>query len=96
MANNNNAKALLLQKVDPGVGRWWKVELERKVKGKPIRVSLMENSEVVKGRKSFATELGYDRTIADPDSVRNAAERIVTEVGDYADVVGEYCTEGMN
>lgn len=78
---------------DAGLGRWWRVTVDRKSNLKPIRVSLMENLDAAKGRKSLATELNFDRTTADRDSVVKAAETILLRIGSYETVIGEYNTE---
>ena len=43
MTTKNAATAHLLEGVNPGPGRWWKVELLKNVATQPIKVSLMES-----------------------------------------------------
>jgi hypothetical protein len=88
MTTKNAATAHLLEGVNPGPGRWWKVELLKNVATKPIKVSLMESQ--VDGRVALSRPIGYTRTIATPKAVREAADLVLTQVGDYLKVVGEY------
>lgn len=84
----NAATDKALAAVNPGPGRWWKVELVKNAAKDPIRVTLME--EVVPGRRAFSTPLGYRRTIATPSKVAEAADEVLAAVGGYLAVVGEY------
>lgn len=84
-----NARTVeLLATVDPGPGRWWKVELIKNVATKPIKVSLMQSQ--VPGRTALSEPIGFTRTIATPEKVREAAELVLVQVGDYAKVIGMY------
>lgn len=84
MSNFEMAAAL----PSPGKGRWWKVELVRNIQRNPIKITLME--EVVPGRRALSTPLGFERTIATPKKVAEAAELVLAKVGDYEKVIGEY------
>jgi hypothetical protein len=88
----NAVTALLLSEVDPGPDRWWRVELLKNVALKPIKVSLMQGQ--VPGRRKLSEPIGFVRTIADPAKVREAAELVLSQVGDYLKVVGDYPMEG--
>ncbi len=81
-----------LASVNPGPGRWWKVELVKNVVKDPIRVTLMESA--VEGRRAFSTPLAQARTIAVPSKIAEAADGILASVGGYLSVVGEYPLEG--
>lgn len=90
--NNNNAEtAKLLASVDPGVDRWWKVELVKNVSTKPIKVTLMQC--VVPGRRALSEPIGFTRTIASPEKIREAADLVLAMVGEYESVIGEYPAE---
>lgn len=89
MANSKMDKVL----PDAGLGRWWRITLDKRSNLKPIRVSLMQNNDAAKGRKSFATELSYERTTADRVKVAIAAEAVLQRVGAYESVIGDYHTE---
>lgn len=88
MTTKNAATARLLEGVDAGPGRWWKVELIKNVSTKPIKVSLMQSQ--VEGRTALSEPIGFLRTIATPEKVREAADEVLVMVGDYAKVIGEY------
>lgn len=85
---DNAVTANLLKEVDPGPGRWWEVELIKNVSTKPIKVSLMQSQ--VPGRVALSEPIGYVRTIATPEKVREAADEVLVMVGDYAKVIGRY------
>lgn len=87
----NTETAKLLAAIEPGPGRWWKVELERsdrRVVANPITVSLMETT--VEGKLNLSTRIGSTRTTASPARVRAAADKVLDMVGDYEKVVGNY------
>lgn len=86
--NKNEAMIKAFERVDAGAGRFWRVELEKKVQATPIKVSLMES--VVVGKRHISTTLGFIRTIADPVFVANGAKIVLKRVSDYEAVVGEY------
>lgn len=88
MTDKNAATAALLEGVNPGPGRWWKVELVKNVSTKPIKVTLMQSQ--VEGRTALSEPIGYVRTIATPEKVRAAADEVLVMVGEYAAVIGEY------
>lgn len=73
---------------DPGPERWWRITHRPAQRQAPIRVELMEH--VVPGRKPLSTVIGYENTIAAVKSIAQTADLILTRVGDYAKVVGEY------
>ena len=87
-SNKNAVTAQLLENVDPGSWRWWKVELVKNVSKNPIKVTLMQSQ--VEGRIALSERLCYVRTIATPEKVREAAQEILGMVGDYAKVTGSY------
>jgi hypothetical protein len=84
----NAVTANLLGAVEPGEGRWWKVELIKNVSTNPIKVTLMQSQ--VEGRTALSEPLGFTRTIATPEKVREAAELVLVMVGGYAKVIGDY------
>lgn len=88
MTHKNTATADLLATVDPGEGRWWKVELVKNVASKPIKVTLMQS--FTPGRTALSEAIGHTRTNASPEAVREAADLVLAQVGDYASVIGEY------
>lgn len=74
--------------VEPGAGRWWRVELIENAATKPIKVSLMEDySDQQRGPSRV---LAHRRTVARPVDIVTTAEQIIEEVGKYADLVGDY------
>lgn len=75
---------------EPGSGRWWKIELITGQTGKPIKVTLMESFDAEAMRPKPARALYYLRTVANAESVKEAAEQVLATVGDYAKFVGEY------
>lgn len=83
--------AKLLEAVDPGPGRFWRVELVKNAAKDPIKVSLMKS--MVEGRRAFSEPLAYTRTIATPEAVADAADKVLVMVGGYEDVVGDYPIE---
>lgn len=85
---SNATTAALLEGVDAGVGRWWKVELLKNVATKPIKVTLMESQ--VQGRIALSVPIGFTRTIATPKAVKEAADLVLVQVGDYLKVIGDY------
>lgn len=87
-AAKNATTAKLLEGVDPGPQRWWKVELVKNVSTKPIKVSLMESQ--VEGKTALSSPVGFLRTIAVPERIREAAEELVVMVGGYEGVIGSY------
>lgn len=93
MTDNNAETANLLKEVDPGEGRWWKVELIKNVRTEPIKVSLMQS--MIPGRTALSEPIGFTRTIATPEKVCEAADRVLVMVGDYAKVIGSY-PEGLS
>lgn len=84
----NTETMKLLSEVPAGEGRWWKVELIRNVATKPIRVTLMEQDGAV--TRFVSTPLHHKRTTATPEAVSETAKLILQEVGNFADVVGEF------
>ena len=95
MTSSNVANRTLLEGIDAGEGRWWKVELVKNVSSKPIKVSLMQSQ--VPGRTALSEPIGFIRTIATPEKVREAADEVLVMVGGYAKVVGDYgITEGQS
>lgn len=87
----NTQTAKLLAEINSGAGRWWKVELEtadKRVVANPIKVSLMETQ--VEGKLNLSTRICTVRTIADPQKIREAADRVLVMVGDYHNVIGNY------
>jgi hypothetical protein len=88
MTHKNTATADLLATVDPGEGRWWKVELVKNVASKPIKITLMQS--FTPGRTALSEAIGHTRTNASPEAVREAADLVLAQVGDYANVIGQY------
>lgn len=88
MAPKNAATARYLEGIDAGEGRWWKVELVKNAATRPIRVTLMESQ--VEGRIALSARIGHTRTIATPEAVRDAADLVLVQVGDYLKVIGDY------
>lgn len=86
MSNAQTAK--LLEGVDPGEGRWWKVELVKNVEKNPIKVILMQSQRP--GRTALSEPIGFKRTIATPEAVREAADYILVQEGSYAEVIGSF------
>ena len=83
----------LLSCIDPGEDHWWKVELIKNVATKPIKVTLMKS--MVPGRAAFSEPIGFVRTIATREAVRNAADLVLVQVGGYADLIGDYATDEL-
>ena len=95
MSNQNSVTRKLLEGIDAGESRWWKVELVKNVSSKPIKVSLMQSQ--VAGRTALSEPIGFVRTIATPEKVREAADEVLVMVGGYAAVIGSYgITEGQS
>lgn len=90
--NQTALTAKLLEAVDPGPGRFWRVELVKNAAKDPIKVSLMKS--LVDGRRAFAEPLAYTRTIATSEMVAEAADKVLVMVGGYESVVGDYPVEG--
>lgn len=88
MTTKNAKTAALLEGIDAGQGRWWKVELIKNVATKPIKVTLMQSQ--IEGRIALSEPIGFVRTIATPEAVRKAADEVLVQVGDYMKVIGEY------
>lgn len=72
----------------PGKGRFWRVELVKNVQKNPIKITLME--ELVEGRRGMASPIAFERTIAVPGKIAEAAEIVLVAAGDYAKVIGDY------
>lgn len=79
--------------VMPTVGsdRWWRVTHRPNQRKEPIRVELMES--LVPGRKKLSRVIGWDNCVASPKAVSECADGILTRVGAYLMVVGEYGCE---
>lgn len=85
MSNASSIEKLL---PEPGPGRWWKVELVKNVSKDPIKISLMQSQ--IEGRTALSESIGFLRTIATPEKVAEAADKVLVMVGDYAKVIGNY------
>jgi len=88
MEHKNAETGKLLAGIDPGEGRWWKVELVKNAATKPIKVTLMESFRP--GLTALSEAIGHTRTNASPQAVREAADLVLAQVGSYAEVIGEY------
>lgn len=73
---------------NPGKGRFWRVELVKNVQKNPIKITLME--ELVEGRRGMASPLAFERTVAVPSKIKEAAEIVLVAAGDYKSVIGDY------
>lgn len=73
---------------DPGPQRWWRVDLVENAATKPIKVSLMEDFSPF--QRGPSRVLAHRRTVARPVDVITTAEKIIEEVGKYAQLVGDY------
>jgi hypothetical protein len=81
--------AHVLENLDAGPGRYWRVELVANAAKDPIRVTLMEKLRIDVGR-GVSTKLAYTRTLATPAKGEEAARRLLATVGGYKDLIGEY------
>lgn len=75
---------------DPGKDRFWRIELVKGVDRNPIKVTLMEVHRP--GGKLFSP-LAHARTNAIPAKVYETAETILSNVSDYATIIGDYSKE---
>jgi len=73
---------------DPGPDRWWSITLAKNAASKPVIVTLMESQRP--GRKALSSPIGHARTIATIKAVTEAADLVLVNVGDYANVIGEF------
>ena len=72
----------------PPADHWWDVSLIKNVATKPIKVTLMLSQ--VPGRKGLSTPIGFVRCIATVEAVQEAADLVLVQVGNYADVIGHF------
>lgn len=76
---------------EPGVDRFWKVSHQPRNRANPMRVELRES--IVPGRTNMSTLVGYENTVASAKAIAEAANLVLTRVGDYHRLVGEYGVE---
>lgn len=83
---SNSVTYDLAAAVDPGPNHFWDVSFDKRSNKTPIRVSLM--ARIRPGTTILAEEIGWERTIAVEDKVREAAELVLVRVADRARFLG--------
>lgn len=74
---------------DVGSRRFWNIK-HRAHRTEPVVVELRESTAGANKNLSFSRVIGFDYTIADIDSVKEAAERVRIRVGNIDAVVGVF------
>lgn len=69
--------------------RFWRIEHQPKSRATPVKVTLMERLPGT-GRNIMATAIGYENSIATPEAVIEAAEKVHVRSSRVDEVLGDY------